>query len=283
MLSYFAFDVGSSRLGWRDKVPTLYLKLEKETMEKAMQQLRGTREYAPFIEALSSYERTLLSLLSKFPYGASVDELTALLILDSMGENLRLSSIDTVVSQFDLVKDKRQPTQESIDKILTLGDKYAVRALNVLMADRPAYYVEDQWVSTYFTYSALPPEVNFELGMISGDSGLLSFPFGDPVSSMLNSLFLHKIMKSLEKGDTFRTNSSPSDGSSLKSRFGKVVNASFLRVADGKRWHFAFNLKMKTETSAVKMEAAKALEKMRELQLVREFSIKERVREQNWS
>jgi hypothetical protein len=281
MLSYFAYDIGSSRLGWKNQSPTLYLKLEKETLEQAMQQLRGTREYAVFIEALTGYERTILGLLSKCYYGASADELTALLVLDGMGENLRSASIDQVLSHLDLLADRKQLTQESIDKIRDLADKYSVRALNSQVAEKSIYTVEDQWVKTYFRYSALPTFVNLDLGLIAGESGILTF--GDPVSSILDSAFLHRVMGSLAEGETFRVNSYGNDGSALKSHFGKVVNASFLRVADGKQWHIAFNLKMGTETGQLKGEIAKTLEKLRELQLVRKFDVKERVRDRGWS
>jgi hypothetical protein len=280
MLSYFTFDLGASRLGWRNGAPTLYLRLGKEELEKAIQQLRGTKEYASFLDALSTYERTILVLLSKCPYGASADELTALLALDGMGENLRLASIDQVLAQLDLLKERKQQVQESIERICDLGDKYSVRALHVQMADKAVFSLEDQWVKTYFRYSVLPTLVDLELGLIAGESGILIF--GDPVSSILDSAFLHTVMKGLAEGETFRVNSYPNDGLALSSHFGKVVNASFKRVADGRQWHLAFNLKIKYETDTLKADISKALAKLQDLQLISRFDVKERIRHRGW-
>jgi hypothetical protein len=281
LLSYFALDSASTRLGWKGEVPTLYVKLEKEVLDRAIQQFKGTREYAPLLDALSPFERTILVLLSKCPHGASVDELAAFSVLDGMGENLRLSSIDQVLDQLSLLRDRRQQVQESVDRILTLGDKYAVSALSSRIANTTIFTVEDQWVKAYFRYSAFPTFVNLDLGLIAGESGILIF--GDPISSILDSTFLPKVMKGFAEGETFKVNSYPNDGSALRSHFGKVVNASFKRIADGETWHLAFNLKMNYETDTLKTEIAKTLDKLRELSLIGEFDIRERTRDHAWN
>jgi len=283
MLSYFAFDIATSRLRHEGGDVTMYLRLEKDVLDAAIKQLRGTREYAAFLDGISSYERRVLDLLSKCRYGASVDELVALLTLDGMGEALRSASVDQIVSQLGKLADKRQPTKESLDNVHQLGERFSVRALNPEMGEKPIYRVEDQWVKTYFTYSALPTFVDLDLGLISSESGILSLPFGDPISSILDSVFLHRVMGFLADPPPFRVNSYPNDGASLYSRFGRIVNAAYTRVADGRQWHFSLHLEPKTETQWIKTDMGKILEKLRELGLIRDFSIKERFRDSQWS
>ena len=283
MLSYFAFDIATSRLRHEDGDVTMYLRLEKDVLDATIKQFRGTKEYAAFLDGLSSYETKVLGLLSKCRYGASVDELTALLALDGMGEGLRSASVDQVVSQLGKLADKRQPTKESLDNVHLLAEKFSVRALNPEMGEKPIYRVEDQWVKTYFTYSALPTFVDLDLGLISSESGILSLPFGDPVSSILNNVFLHRVMRFLADPPPFRVNSYPNDGANLHSRFGRIVNAAYVRVADGRQWHFALHFEPKTETPSIKADMGKALEKLRELGLIKGFTIKERFRDSQWS
>ncbi|MGA2790206.1 MAG: hypothetical protein ABSF00_05510 [Candidatus Bathyarchaeia archaeon] len=156
-------------------------------------------------------------------------------------------------------------------------------AENILSARKAVYRVEDQWVNAYFRYSDLSLTiVNLEYGLIAVDSGVLMLSHGDPISSMLNSAFLHRVMNYLADWSPFKTNSYPNDGLKLYSETGKMLNAIFVRVADGKTWHIAFHLKPETSTDAIKPDMVKLLSMLASLGLVKNPVVRERVGKKPW-
>ena len=284
LLAYFAYDLASKKLDWKENVATLYLKLNIDVLEEAIAQLRGTKEYASFLDALTEYDRRVLGILSRCPYGASIDELTALLALDKVGENLRSVSTEQIMPLFDDFETQKEYTSSSLHKMLTLGDKYSIKALNPEMLRKAIYNVEDQWVKAYFRYSDLSfGAVSLEYGLIATDSGVLILPFGDPVSSILNSAFLHRVMSSLGESPPFKTNCYSNAGLDLYSEKGKILSAIFLRVADGKTWHMAFHLKADTNTNELRSDMLKLLVKLQSEGLVRNSSVRERVDRKEWA
>lgn len=284
LLSYFAYDLASKRLEWDGDVGTLYLRLDIEALEQAIGQLRGTREYASFLDSLTDYDRRVLSLLSRCPFGASVDELSALLVLDRVGESLRSTTTDQIISLFEQFETQKEGTEASVHKMLTLGDKFSIKALNPELANKAIYRVEDQWVKSYFRYSDLSPTfVDLEYGLISADSGVLIPSFGDPISSILDSAFLHRVMSYLADPIPFKVNSYPNDGSTWYSEKGKILNAFFVRVADGKTWHMAFHVRADAPTEEIKLDMSKLLLKLQSLGLVKNPGVKERVSKKAWT
>ena len=284
VLSYFAYDQGSRRLSWKDGVASLYLKLDIDILEQAIGQLRGTREYVPFLDSLTDYDRRILGLLSRCPIGASIDELSALLVLDKVGESLRSISTDQILSLLAEFETRKEDTEVSIGKIMTVGDRYSIKALNPELSRKATYKVEDQWVNAYFRYSELSlAVVNLEYGLISADSGVLMLPHGDPVSSILNSAFLHRLMRYLADWEPFKTNVYPNDGLKIYSDTGKMLNAIFVRVADGKTWHFAFHLKPDAPTAEIKADMTRLLSELVSLGLVKAPVVKERIGAKPWA
>jgi hypothetical protein len=284
VLSYFAYDLASKRLAWKDDVAVLYLRLDIDVLEQAIGQLRGTRDYVPFLDSLTDYDRRVLGLLSRCPFGASVDELNALLVLDRAGENLRSLTTDQIISLLSEFETQKEETEASVGKVMTLGEKYSIKALNPELAKKAVFRVEDQWVNAYFRYSDLSlTVVNLEYGLISADSGIIMLSHGDPVSSILNSAFLHRIMGHLADWLPFKTNSSPNDGLKLYSETGKLLNASFARMADGKTWHVAYHLKPETSTDVFKPDMKRLLVKLESLGLVKNPSVKERAGKRPWA
>jgi hypothetical protein len=281
LLSHYAFDRGASQLHWEEGRAALSLRMDKEVLMEAIEQLRGTKEYAPLLDAMSDFDRKVMHLLSKCQYGGSSDELSALVALDAMGEGLRAASLEEAVALFEQIDTHKQHIAKSLEKINSLGEKFSIRAIVIETADKAIYRIEDQWIKAYSKYSDLPTIVDLDGGLIAGESGILFF--GDPVSSILDSLFLHKLMKHLVPPDSFRVNASPNDGSTLRSTSGKILNASFVRVADGRTWHLAFQLRMDTDTSGLKVDFFRILKRLRDLELVNSFSVRERVLDRPWA
>jgi hypothetical protein len=281
LLSYFAYDLGSKRLGWNQDMPTLYMRIDKEVLDEAITQLRGTKEYAGFLDALTDYDRRVLELLSRCITGASVDELAALLILDGLGESLRSSQVDDIIPLFQDFESQQVSTAACLSKMLVLGDKYRIKALNPELVKKAIYRTEDQWVKAYFRYSGMPSTlVDLQSGLIFADSGILFF--GDPISSILDSIFLSRFMKFLDEPRPFKVNSYPSDGAKMSSDVGKILNTTFQRVADGQTWHFAVHVKSETNTETIKSDITKLMVKLQALGLVRKPAVKERVKKEPW-
>lgn len=281
MLSCLAYEIGSAKVRYENGVVTLPMRLDRAVLEQAMRQLRGTKEYAAFLDSLSERDRVVLRLLSKCPQGASIDELAALLAIDDMGENLGTATIDQVISHLDEIAARKQLTEDSLKDIALLGEKFSLRVLIPDLADRPIYRVEDQWVRAYFKYTGVYTLVALDLGLISRESGILIF--GDPISSILDSVFLHKVIQFLERPDPFRVNSYPNDGMQLGSSVGRILNMSFTRVADGNPWHLAFHLKLAMKTSGLVEEITRIMDKLRSVGLLKNPSVRERVLNHSWS
>jgi type II secretory pathway predicted ATPase ExeA len=280
MLSYFAYDIGSTRMSYKDGAVTLFMKLDKELLDVAMRQWQGQREYVDFLEGLSGADKTVMSLLSKSRWGASVDELTTLVILDRMGVASRPPSLDDLKTRLEELGRQRPNVESSLQHVGALEEKCKVKVLNPILATKPIYEVEDQWVKAYFKYSVLGPQVNLEFGLISENSGALIF--GDPVSSILDSVFLPRVIQSFEDPLNFQINSYPNDGRFLTGR-GKIVNATYKRVADNRVWHLAFHLKPETETVGLKKDMETVLEKLGSLQLIHNYKVMERIGSIDWS
>jgi hypothetical protein len=280
MLSFFAYDLGSTRMSYKDGGVTLFMKLDKELLDVAMRQWQGTREYVDFLEGLSGADKTIMSLLSKSRWGASVDELTTLVILDRMGVASRPPSMDDIESRLGEIGRQRPNVEASLQHVATLEEKCKVKVLNPILSTKPIYEVEDQWIKAYFKYSVLGPQVNLEFGLISENSGALIF--GDPVSSILDSIFLPHVIQSFEDPLTFQINSYANDGRFLTGR-GKIVNASYKRVADNRTWHLAFHLKPETDTVDLKKDMVRVLEKLQGMQLIHNYEVMERLGSTVWS
>jgi hypothetical protein len=80
-------------------------------------------------------------------------------------------------------------------------------------------------------------------------------------------------MNYLADWSPFKTNSYPNDGLKLYSETGKMLNAIFVRVADGKTWHIAFHLKP---------DMVKLLSMLASLGLVKNPVVRERVGKKPW-
>ncbi len=152
--------------------------------------------------------------------------------------------------------------QESIQRINSLEKASKIKVLNSILAVKQLFGIEDQWVRAYFKYSGLGPQVNLEFGFIDENSGALTLPSGDPISSILNTVFLHRVIHHLEAPPPFWINTYPNDGMLLAGR-GKILNASYNRAADGRDWHLAFHLKPEMETHGLREDIKMTLENLR--------------------
>jgi hypothetical protein len=281
MLSHFAFNVGSTRIRHENGAVTLYMKLDREVLEAALKQWQGTREYVEFLENISGVDKTILSLLSKIRRGgASLEELTALTILDRMAVASKSAKVEELELRLDEIGKQKPTIQSSIQHISALEEKCKVRVLNPTLSSIPIYEVEDQWMRAYFKYGALGPQVNLEFGLIAENSGALIF--GDPISSILDSVFLSRLIHSLEDPPPFRINSYPDNGRFLVGR-GKILNASYKRVADARDWHLAFHLKPETDTIGLTKDIERLLQKLKGVQLIQDYHVRERMGNSDWS
>jgi hypothetical protein len=90
------------------------------------------------------------------------------------------------------------------------------------------------------------------------------------------------VIQSFEDPLNFQINSYPNDGRFLTGR-GKIVNATYKRVADNRVWHLAFHLKPETETVGLKKDMETVLEKLGSLQLIHNYKVMERIGSIDWS
>ncbi len=248
MLSYFAFEQASKRFQFDDGHVTLYMRVDKSLLDIAFKQLKGRKEYGAFIEALDENQRTILRLVSQSKYGASQPELVRLSMLDDAARGIeavtpnRFIGKDTELSEYDA------RVQSAIKSIQEVGEKYSIPVLAIAVKGKPVYQVEDQWVRASFKYGSVEPKIDLASGII-GPSRQARI-FGDPVASILDTIFLPELIGKLGTPDSWRVNNYPNDGSQLlKAAERKILNCVYVRFADNQVWHMAYQIRQSEDVS----------------------------------
>ena len=88
LLCHLAYDSGARKVSLEGKGAHITMILDKEIMQSAIDQLRGTKAYQPFFNDLESSEKSLLKILAQVFLDASVHELIQLITLDELGSRL---------------------------------------------------------------------------------------------------------------------------------------------------------------------------------------------------
>ncbi len=275
LLCYFAFDIGAKRIKLENGKVTLYMKVDKELLDTAIKQLRGTKEYNSFMEELDEKETAVLRLLSKCQFGASHTELVALLVLDEVSRSLEALSIDDFSRQPSNLDEAKTEIQNALSSISSKAEKYSIRAISAGLLGKSLYQLEDQWVKAYFKYGSVDPKIDLEFGFLGALSGVRIF--GDPIASIVDTLLLPKLIYNLGSPDDWRVNTYPNDGSRLRvSPARKVLNCVYDRAADNVTYHMAFQVQDYTDLVPIHSEAERLLAYLKGIGLITNFGVEEK-------
>jgi Ni2+-binding GTPase involved in maturation of urease and hydrogenase len=273
MLCNFAFDLGAKNLR-QDQGTTFILRMifDKELIEDAITQLRGTKNYAEFIDSLDKTEVNFLTILSRSPMKLSINEATLMIVLDELRELLQTLPIEDVCKQMNNCTDLLQSVSNAV---VALADKASKYEINLLGADilKKRFDIEDQWIKAYFRYSVQ----NFNFDMDTSDLPFIGIHFfGNAISSVFHSIFFARLAKFMDSTDRSRAHEGPTAGDELK----PFVNRKLLMVTykpyDSPNYHhIGFNLRLETNTIKVKEEMDSVAKELRNLEFITHYSIKE--------
>lgn len=253
MLCYFAFEQACLKAELRDGKTILYMNLDKEVMDIAIQQLRGTKNYADFLSDLTKEESRYLSSISKFSGGLSIEELELAVNINDIGDNVQLAPISELLASIPNFGDRKE-IESKINQIASKGSKHSLIIIkrDTGQVGQILYELEDQWVRAYFKYG--DEHFRRTLKHLWEIRGVRAF--GDPVSSILHSIFLPRFGDHILGDFTWKAHTKESTGEHLKpDKGGQVLNINYVRTSTGTLAHLAFqiedNLRLKDVSSDI--------------------------------
>ena len=251
LLSYLAFEEGSSRFQLVGNGVTLYMKVDEHLLEITFRALKGRKAYGDFIQALNQNQKDILRLLSQSKYGASEAELIRLSMLDDAAKKIDSLSPDDFIGKDSELSAYSNRIQAALKSIQELGDKFSIPVLSIAVKGKSVYQVEDQWIRASSKYGSVEPKIDLGSGII-GPSHQARV-YGDPVASILDTIFLPEVVGKLVAPGTWRTNNYPNDGSQLPKTAGsKWLNCVYVRIADNEIWHMSYQVRKTEDVSETK-------------------------------
>jgi hypothetical protein len=276
LLCHFAYDIGATRVKVDGKRVTLFMKFERSLLDEAMKQLRGTKEYDSFVGGLDVNEVTVMRILSACQFGATVKEITLLTVLNELGDQLQDVSIDSVIERIVETSNSVEKVESIMASIVLKASRRSIHALRSGFTERSLYQVEDRWIASYFKYSAtLQTDLDIEVGLKPTFGGIRVF--GDPVASVLHSVFFPRIAPLLGGSDSFRAHMGIDNGKWLWPAKGrKIILASYFRAADETSYHLAFQLTKTAYAGSHREEMTKVLNTLKQSGFVTSFEVVEK-------
>lgn len=272
LLSYFAFEEGSRRFQFTGGKVTLYMKLDKNLLDIAFRQLKGRKEYGPFMEALDDQQKALLRLVSQSKYGTSLAELVRLSMLDDASNSIESVNLNAFIGKDTEFDEYDQRVQSGVKSIERLAEKFAIPIFSVAVRGKPIYKVEDQWIRASFKYGSVLPEIDMASGIIRPSRQARIY--GDPIASIIDTIFLPDVIGKLGAPDSWRSNNFPNDGSGAPETEGrKILNCAYIRTADNQAWHMAYQIRKPEDVSVISTQMEGALEFLFERGLVGDFKV----------
>jgi hypothetical protein len=277
LLCHFAYDIGATRVNINGKRVTLFMKFEKALLDEAMKQLRGTKEYDSFIGSLDINEVTVMRILSACQFGATVKEIALLGVLNELGDKLQDIPITSIIERISEAPTSADKFDNIMASIVLKGSHRSIHVLRSGFTEKSLYQVEDRWIASYFKYSAtLQSDVDIELGIKPTFGGIRVF--GDPVASVLHSIFFPRLAPSLGGADSFRAHMGSDNGNWLMPAKGrKMILSSYIRTANETSYHLAFQLRKTVFAGSHRDEMTKILNVLKESGFITHFDIAEKV------
>jgi hypothetical protein len=276
LLCHFAYDNGASRALIQGKRVTLFMKFDKALLDKAIEQLRGTKEYDSFISELDVNEVTVMRILSACQFAATINEITVLTVLNELGDKLQDVPIASIIDRIGEASSSTKKIDNTMASIVLKGSRLSIHVLRTGFTERSLYQVEDRWIASYYKYSAtFQPDVDIELGLKPTFGGIRVF--GDPIASVLHSVFFPRIAPLLGGSDSFRAHMGTEDGKWLRPAKGrKMILASYVRAADEVVYHLAFQLRKTAYAGSIRDEMTKILDALKKYDYISHFEIVEK-------
>lgn len=275
MLSYFAFEIDSSRIKLEKNKVTLFMKVDKKLLDIAIEQLKGTKEYNSFLINLDKLENEILVLLSKCQFGASPLEVSMLRLIDRVSRSTEILTVESMKSQIQLLEKSTNETQSALESILAKAAKYSIRAITSGHLGKSVYQIEDQWIRSFFKYGSVDPKIDLEFGFIGDPHGVRIF--GDPIASIIDTMFLPKLIHKLSGPDSWRVNNYPNDGKGMHafSTERKILNCIYKRTINDTTYHMAFQLKDLRDIRDIETEINRLMGLLQDTNLIAEFQLRE--------
>lgn len=171
--------------------------------------------------------------------------------LHEFEDSLQEMSVADVVKKIEASANERDKILQLLASISMKAQKHKITVLSSTLMGKPRFAIEDQWVRAYFKYGWSDIDVDLELGLIPRFGGIRVF--GDPISSIVHSIFFPRLANSLGGGDSFRAHVGPDSGHWLKvARGRKILNVSYRRSADNSTHHIAFQVKRDASIDGIK-------------------------------
>jgi GTPase SAR1 family protein len=271
MLCRFAFDIAAQNCKLDGKTINLYLNFDKELLDVAFKQFVGTKGYSDFLSVLDDNATSFLKILSKSAEKASLDEMSVLLRLDLCKGSLQ----DLPISNVKTIIDECSDDSSNMLKIVKcLNEKAKKNKVNVFGSNvlGQLYDVDDQFIRAYFKYGWVDQYEDVELVGKSKFDGLRVF--GDPVSSILHSVFFPRVSEFTGKDVAQRVHTGQDNGLWLRpQRECKLLVVAYLRLANNSLGHYAVNLEKSYETGQLETDFKSILDSLSAKRLLKDYAI----------
>jgi hypothetical protein len=244
LLTHYAFEDACKKFNKRESVIELTYFLNKDVINSAIKELRGTFQYSNFLESLTSEEVNLLKILSSSTYSLTNVELSALIFLSKYGTSI--TSLETKKMMDDLInlEDGVVNIDDELKSIKQKGIEHKIEVLSKNVIGKPMYSVNDQWISIYFKINWAQQQFDMDKGFIPRFNGI--YMWHDPIASCLHSIIFPRLYEYVKDGSPFKTNSRRGSSSTLKlprnspKRMYLIVD--YQRTADYLDYYYIFNL-----------------------------------------
>lgn len=272
LLCHLAYDSAARNVSLEGTAAHLKMILDKDIMKSAIDQLRGTKFYQPFFGDLDGAESSLLKILAQVFRDASVEELALLLTLDELGSHLQSMEIMDLLKYFGMAESNKPKLFENIASINKKAEAYQIQAFRKTFGTPTGFTLEDQWIRAYFKYTA--PRVYVDLELYSRVPYKGIYVFGDPVSTIIHSIFFPRLGKAITGKAEFRANTGYGTGRALpfqKDRQLLLVN--YRRTADGQMYHLGFLVRQEEDLAQWLGEIPLVLEELQKSGVVRDTKV----------
>lgn len=272
LLCNLAYDSAARKARMEGNVLMMKIILDKEIMRSAIDQLRGTKSYQPFFADLNGAESSVLKILSQVFFDASVDELTQLITLDELGSRLQSMGIIDLVKVFGMAEPNKPTLFKTIESINAKAEKYQIQAFRKVFGTPTGFSLEDQWIRAYFKYTA--PRVYVDLELYSRIPYRGIYVFGDPVTTILHSIFFPRLGRAITGKAEFRAHTGHGNGKAISfQKDRQLLLANYVRTADGERYHLGFLVRKEEDLGQWLGEIPLVLDELRKVGLVRDTKV----------
>ncbi len=242
MLCHYALHVGAKRAIRSGQAIIVPLKIDYDVMRNAISQLKGTRSYYDFIASLEPVEITFMEILAQSDRKITSDELTLLIYLDDLGKNLQTAPIVQLCQEIKKFRTYRDTIDSLLLSISSKAKEHKVRALGLGATGKAGIVIEDQWVRANFKFRV--PKIWDNLERSTGVNYEGVRMFGDPISSLIHSIFFPRLRSSISGKADFRAHTGLGKADGVLVEKGRnLLRVIYRRTADGNISHIAFQVR----------------------------------------